>query len=103
MAIVKSYDDESKPCLQLSDAFGASGGQLGSNSFLDADNGKMCGSGQGRWGEMLWPNASRAPVTRVDAWRTTFSSLAKSPGMQRTPRASMRSMSASMGAARSAA
>src|SRR5215469_2158973 len=55
--------------------------------------------------EATWalPRASRAPVTRPAAWRTTLPSLAKSPAMQRTPMASTRSMSAAMGEASSAA
>ena len=82
--------------------FRAGYGQTGSDSDFGGRCREKRATGYARLGA-LWPRASSAPVTRLAAWRTTFSSLAKSPVMHRTPSASMRSMSALMGEAFSAA
>ncbi len=51
----------------------------------------------------LTPSRSTASATRSAAWRTTSPSAAKSPAMQRTPRASIASISATIGDAPSPA
>src|SRR6202044_3978451 len=51
----------------------------------------------------LTPNLSTASATLSAAWRTTSPSAAKSPAIQRTPRASIASISATIGDAPSPA